>query len=154
MTRSQNNQSRDAVPLWPRPAVSAAVFRDGLVLLAQRGKPPLQGVWSLPGGRVEPGETARDAARRELAEETGITADLMGVADVVDVIVRDDDGSLRAHYVITAFFGVWTGGEATPGSDCQAVEWVALGDLAGRPMTEGTAAVIARAAGLLTADQD
>jgi len=136
-------------PPWPRPAASCAIFRDGEVLIAQRAKPPLAGVWSLPGGHIEPGETAREAAIRELAEETGVAADLKAIADVVDVIVRDDDGALRAHYVITVFFGLWLRGDARPGSDCLAVEWVDPEALAGRRMTQGTPAIIQCAAVLL-----
>jgi ADP-ribose pyrophosphatase YjhB (NUDIX family) len=82
-------------PQWPRAAASAAIFRDGKVLLAQRSKPPLKGIWSLPGGHIEPGEKAIEAAHRELNEETGITADLKGLADVANVIMRRDDGALR-----------------------------------------------------------
>ncbi len=136
-------------PPWPRPAASCAIFRDGQVLIAQRAKPPLAGIWSLPGGHIEPGESAKAAAIRELAEETGVEADLKAIADVVDVIVRDDDGVLRAHYVITVFFGVWLRGEARPGSDCAAVEWVDLAALAQRSMTQSTPALIQRAAILL-----
>ncbi len=144
MDRSHPHQ-----PPWPRPAASCAIFRNGKVLIAQRGKPPLAGKWSLPGGHIEPGETAQAAALRELAEETGIEADLKGIADVVDVIMRDDDGTLRAHYVITAFFGIWTRGDARPRSDCLAVEWVDPSALSRRDMTQGTPAIIQRAAGLL-----
>ena len=144
MDHSQPDQ-----PSWPRPAASSAIFRDGQVLIAQRSKPPLAGIWSLPGGHIEPGETAQAAALRELAEETGVEADLKGIADVADVIVRDEDGALRAHYVITAFFGVWLRGNARPGNDCLAVEWVDLADLPERRMTQATPAIIQRAAALL-----
>ncbi len=136
-------------PPWPRPAASCVIFRHGQVLIAQRAKPPLAGIWSLPGGHIEPGETAKAAAIRELAEETGVEAEIKAIADVVDVIVRGDDGALRAHYVITAFCGVWRRGDARPGSDTLAVEWVDLEALAGRPMTQGTPALIQRAAVLL-----
>ena len=146
MTRSEPS---NPLTVKPRPAASIAVFRDGKVLLAQRSKPPLQGVWSLPGGRVEPGEMVRDAALRELAEETGVMARIHGIADVVDVIVRDDEEKLRAHFVITSFYGEWTSGEATPASDCMGVDWVSLDELPDRNMTEGTADIIRRAAGLL-----
>lgn len=143
------DRNRPDRPPWPRPAASCAVFRDGQVLIAQRAKPPLAGIWSLPGGHIEPGETAREAAIRELAEETGVEADLKAIAGVVDVILRGDDGALQAHYVIAAFFGVWRRGDARPGSDCMAVEWVDLAALAQRPMTQGTPALIQRAARLL-----
>jgi ADP-ribose pyrophosphatase YjhB (NUDIX family) len=134
-------------PQWPRAAASAAIFRDGKVLLAQRSKPPLKGIWSLPGGYIKPGEKAIEAAHRELNEETGVTADLKGLADV---ILHHDDGALRAHYVISVFYGIWMHGEAKAESDCQAVEWVDIAELSERPMTDGTAAIIARAAGLLS----
>lgn len=144
------DQSEKDRPQWPRAAASAAIFRDGKVLLAQRSKPPLTGIWSLPGGHIEPGEKAREAAHRELSEETGIAAELKGLVDVVDVILRHDDGSLRAQYVICAFYGVWLKGEARPQSDSMEVEWVAVSELSERPLTEGTAAIIERAAGLLS----
>ncbi len=88
---------------FPRPGVSAAVFRDGDVLLVQRGKLPLRGIWSLPGGHIHRGERALAAAHRELAEETSVEADLKGVADAVDVILHHDDGTLRVHYALTVF---------------------------------------------------
>ena len=143
------DQSEKDRPQWPRAAASAAIFRDGKVLLAQRAKPPLEGIWSLPGGHIEPGEKAHEAANRELHEETGIKADLKGLADVADVILRHDDGSLRAHYVISVFYGLWRQGEAKPQTDCQAVEWVEVSALCERPITEGTAAIIEHAASLL-----
>lgn len=135
----------------PQAAASVAVFHQGKVLLAQRSKPPLDGVWSLPGGKVETGEKAREAALRELREETGIEAEILGVADVADVILRNEDGSLKVQYVITAFFGIWKSGTAAAASDCMAVEWVNPGDLSSHTLTEGTAVVIERAAALLEA---
>ena len=134
---------------WPRAAASAAVFHEGMILLAQRAKPPLAGIWSLPGGHIEPGEKAIAAALRELREETGIKAELKGIVDVKDVILHFDDGSLRAHYVITAFYGVWLSGKALPQSDAACVEWVDLSGLEDRALTEGTAEIIHRAAMLL-----
>lgn len=139
--------------VWPRPAVSVAVFRDGKVLLAQRAKPPLKGVWSLPGGRVEPGELSRAAALRELKEETGVTAQIEGITDIVDVILRHEDGSVRAHYVITSFYGRWTSGEPRPESDCLGAEWVGLDELSGRKITVGTTEIIQQAARLHTSAQ-
>lgn len=129
---------------WPRAGVSIAVFRGGKVLLGQRSKPPLTGVWSLPGGHIEPGEKAIDAVRRELAEETGVEADIRGVADVADVILRGKDGALRAHYVIAVFYGDWRSGEPVAGSDCMAVQWADTDALEGLPLTQGAAEVVAR----------
>lgn len=151
MTGSAKTGTPAPSSVSPRAAASIAVFRDGHVLLAQRSKPPLEGVWSLPGGRVEPGEKVRSAALRELKEETGVSATILGIADVADVILRNDDGNLRAQFVITAFYGLWSEGEAHPDSDCAGVEWVCPDELGDRKMTEGTADVIARAAALLEA---
>lgn len=131
--------------LRPRAGVSAAIFRDGQVLLGQRSKPPLEGIWSLPGGHIEAGEKALAAIRRELLEETGVTADILGLADTADVILKNDDGSVCAHYVITVFFGHWRSGEPRAGSDCRAVQWADPGALDALEMTQGTAEIIAKA---------
>src|SRR5437762_9192421 len=96
---------------WPRCGASAAVFRDGSVLLIERAKGALKGRWSLPGGHIEPGETARAAAVREICEESGIEADLRGLVDIHEVILHRTDGALLAHYLITVFCGRWRAGE-------------------------------------------
>ena len=83
MTKPADSDPR-AYPKMPLLAVSAAVFRDGRVLIAKRGRPPLDGIWSLPGGLVEPGETLAEAAAREVLEETGVEAESLGVADIVE----------------------------------------------------------------------
>ena len=64
---------------------SIAVFKGDTVLLVQRGRAPFRGLWSLPGGSIEPGESAREAALRELKEETGITAEIEGVVENVEL---------------------------------------------------------------------
>jgi 8-oxo-dGTP diphosphatase len=143
------DKRQETARIVPRPGVSAVVFRDGKVLLGQRGKVPLRGVWSLPGGRVEPGETVLQAACRELAEETGIEADLRGILDVADVILRNEDGTLRAQYVLTVFYGTWRRGKAVPGGDCAAVQWADPDALEGFPLTKGAAKIIARARDLM-----
>lgn len=136
-------------PPFPRPAVSFAVFRDSSVLVVQRAKPPLRGIWSLPGGHVEPGEPLRDAAHRELAEETGIRADLLGIVDAIDIILREPGGRLRAHYVLTVFYGRWRDGEPSADTDVLDARWAEDADLASLQMTDGTGTIIARARGLL-----
>jgi 8-oxo-dGTP diphosphatase len=134
---------------WPRPAVSSAVFRDGQVLLIERGKGALKGYWSLPGGHVEPGEPAREAARREVLEETGVEVELMGLADVLDVIVRAPDGTLGAHYILSVFYGVWVRGTVLAQSDAAAARFVPLDGLEAYKLTDGAAGIIAKAAKLL-----
>jgi 8-oxo-dGTP diphosphatase len=142
MTQSQSSASRIHERL---PGASIAVFKDGAVLLVKRGRAPKEGAWSLPGGKIEPGETAPLAALRELKEETGIEATLAGTLGTVEIDAEGSgDGPLR--YRLTVFYGRYVSGVARPGSDAEAAEWVALAGLSERAMTEGTAALIAQAA--------
>jgi len=129
---------------WPRPAVSSAIFRGEQVLLVLRARPPYAGRWSLPGGRIKPGERAREAALRELFEETGVTAQISGLAEIVDVI-HTPKGVLSTHYVISVFFGTWLAGEPLAASDAADARFVPLRELADLSMTEGAASVIAKA---------
>lgn len=132
--------------IWPRAAASAAIFRNREVLLVERAKGASAGLWSLPGGHIEPGETAAAAALRELAEETGVAAELLGLADVRDVIRRDKSGSVVAHYVIAVYYGIWREGEPVAGSDSRAARFVPLAELERYPLTEGVVRVITAAA--------
>ena len=136
---------------WPRLAASTAVFRGGTVLLGERGKGALAGLWSLPGGHVEPGERVRDAARREIKEETAIDAEILGLVDMHEIIRREAAGSVTWHYVIAVHYGVWLSGEPVAGSDCRETRFVALDDLGSVPLTDGAEALIRRAALLVGA---
>lgn len=139
---------------WPRVGASAAIFRDGAVLLGERGRGAMAGLWSLPGGHVEPGEGAAEAARREVLEETGVTARILGLVDLHEVVRRDGAaGAVSWHYVIAVHFGVWLAGEPVAASDCRATRFVALGDLNTVPLTEGAAALIHRAVEMADATQ-
>src|SRR4051794_8553109 len=121
--------------MWPRACASAAIFRVGSVLLVERGKGPRRGLWSLPGGHIEPGETAAAAAAREVAEETGVTAHILGLADINDVIVNDAAGALTVHYVISVFYGPWVAGEPAGASDSHAARFVPIGEIDGLTLT-------------------
>ena len=112
---------------WPRCGASAAIFRGTEVLLVERGKGPLRGLWSLPGGHIEPGEAARAAALREVREETGVEAEIAGLLDIHEVLRHDDGGRLTAHYLLVVFFGRWLGGEPAPGDDAAAARFVPVG---------------------------
>jgi ADP-ribose pyrophosphatase YjhB (NUDIX family) len=134
----EENRSRGHAVL----GVSSCVWRDGKILLVRRGKEPLKGLWSLPGGRVEFGEPLKAAAARELYEETGVRADLDRIVDVVEVIRENAPGKVAIHYAIVVFAGSWSDGIARAASDVSEVEWADVTDLDGRAMTEGTAAII------------
>jgi ADP-ribose pyrophosphatase YjhB (NUDIX family) len=124
-------------------AASAVCFRDGKLLLARRAKPPQ--LWSLPGGRVELGETAADAARRELFEETGVDAEILGFAGYREAFLENSTGKLARHFVILAFSARWRSGEAIVGPEAAAVEWVAPDAVAQRETTEGLEEIVAAA---------
>ena len=109
----------------PRPilAVSVAVFRQGRVLVGRRARPPMAGRFSLPGGVVEIGETLIEAALRELYEEVGVEAEIVGFNRHIEPIVREG-GRVRAHFVIASFVGRWTRGEARVSPEIDAVAWI------------------------------
>jgi 8-oxo-dGTP diphosphatase len=90
----------------PRLAVSAGVWNAGRILLIRRAKPPMDGLWTFPGGHVEPGEAAADAVRREVLEETGLAVDLHGEPMLHEIILRDGAGLLTAHRVLVVFAAV------------------------------------------------
>lgn len=138
-----------AYPNRPFVGVGVVVFRGGDVLLVRRAKPPGPDRWSIPGGAQEIGETVREAALRELGEETGIEARIAGLIDVVDGITRDGDGRVRYHYTLVDFAAVWTAGAARPASDVAGLRWVPLAALDGIPLWRETRRIIRAGRALL-----
>ncbi len=126
--------------------VGAIVWRGDQVLLVQRGKPPRQATWSLPGGRQEWGETVVEAATREIFEETGLEIDVRDVVAVVDLIERDESGQVNLHYTLIDLLAEWRSGEAQAGDDATAVAWVTLDDLEHYALWSETERVIRLAA--------
>ena len=111
-------------PERPIVAVGAAVFHDGQVLIVQRGKAPSKGVWTVPGGAVELGETMRQAAAREVKEECGIKVEVGEVAGILDNVVRDEQGRIRYHYAIVDFAARYTSGELCPNDELMNAAWI------------------------------
>lgn len=109
----------------PVPTVGVVCLRGNSVLLIRRGTPPRQGEWSLPGGRIEPGERAIDAALRELREETGVEAEITGLIDVVDGLFPE----AGRHYVLIDYAARWLAGEPVAGDDAIEARFVALDEV-------------------------
>ena len=133
-------------PARPFVGVGAVVFKDRRVLLVRRGRPPRKGLWSLPGGLQEVGETVFAAARREVLEETGLAIEVVELVDVVDSITRDAEDRARYHYTLVDVRAEWRSGEAVAGDDAEAVAWAPLDDLARFDLWAETVRVIRLAA--------
>jgi len=132
-------------PATPVASVGVIVRRDdGAVLLVRRANPPSQGLWSVPGGRLELGETAAECARREVREECGVECVPTDVFHVVDRIYRNDEGRVQYHYVIVELLAWWSSGEPVAGDDASAVAWVHPTGLNAYDLTPGLEEVIVR----------
>ena len=128
--------------MTPIPAVGVVCLRGDQVLLVRRGRPPLEGEWSLPGGRIEPGERAVETALRELREETGVEAMITGLVDVVDGIFPE----AGRHYVLIDFAARWLSGEPVAGDDAVEAAFCPLDQVAARVGWDETRRIIAAAA--------
>jgi len=128
----------------PKLGASACVWRGGKVLLIQRAKPPV-GLWSLPGGHVEFGESTRNAASRELLEETGVTAELVQLVGLYEIIREKPP----LHYAIACYCGLWAGGETVAGSDAVDARWLSPSELHPLDFAPHVRQAIARAQELL-----
>jgi ADP-ribose pyrophosphatase YjhB (NUDIX family) len=130
-------------PARPLLGVGALIFDDRQrVLLVERGRPPLAGEWSLPGGLVETGERLEDAVVRETWEETGLNVEAASIATVFERIMLDDAEGCEYHYVLIDFYCAVLGGDLRPGDDSRHVAWFAIDALAKLRLTAGTLPVI------------
>jgi len=134
-----------AYPDRPYLAVSAAIVRDGKVLVVRRARKPAQNLYTLPGGAVELGETLHDAVMREVREETQLEIEPVGLAGQRDVIVRDAQGRIERHFVILCFAARWIAGEPVLNEELDDARWLKGGDLAALKTTDGLAEIVAAA---------
>lgn len=140
-----------AYPDRPFVAVSAAIFRNGEVLVVRRAKPPNNPVHTLPGGVVEAGETLNEAVCREIMEETSLAIEPIALAGHREFIVRDESGAVARHFIILAFAARWVAGEPLVNEELAGARWMAPHEVAGLQTTEGLAEIIAAAGRLLDA---
>jgi ADP-ribose pyrophosphatase YjhB (NUDIX family) len=133
-------------PNHPVVGVGAIILRGDEVLVVRRGAPPQAGLWSIPGGAVELGEGLQEALIREIAEETGVTVEILGLATALDRIYLDLHGRVEYHYVLLDYCCTYRSGEPRADSDVLEARWVHLKHLEPLEMTEGTLEVIRDAA--------
>jgi 8-oxo-dGTP diphosphatase len=129
-------------PERPFVGVGAIIVEDGRVALIRRGRPPLDGEWSIPGGALELGETVREAAVREALEETGLTVEAQDLLGVFDRVMRDAEGRVLYHYVLIDFLCKRTAGRLHAAGDAIEAAWFIPEELAGLGLAEDTVKVI------------
>lgn len=137
--------TRREYPAQPLAAAAAVVVEAGRVLLVQRSRAPLAGSWSVPGGLIHLGETARAAAAREVREETGLEVEVGALLEVADRIEWDEYRQARFHYVIADFLARPVGGKLRAGDDAARAQWFEWEALAALTLTPGLAPVLAGA---------
>jgi ADP-ribose pyrophosphatase YjhB (NUDIX family) len=140
---------RRTYPTAPVLAVSAAIIRNGKVLIVRRARPPAGGLYTLPGGGVEVGETLVEAVAREVREETGLTVEPVALAGYREAIVRDGAGRIERHFVILPFAARWIAGEPMLNDELSEAIWLDPAAITGLKTTAGIAEIVANALALL-----
>ncbi|HEY98447.1 MAG TPA: NUDIX hydrolase [Dehalococcoidia bacterium] len=133
-----NDSEQDNERWYPRApiaGVGVVVFKDGKILTIKRGQEPSKGKWSIPGGRIELGETAQEAGRREVKEECSIDVQIERVLDAASNIIRDEEGRIKYHFVIIDLLARYVSGELRAQSDAEECRWVTPGEIAELDLT-------------------
>ena len=137
MAEMRARPGRSEYPQQPVVGVGAVVVKDGKAIIIKRANEPYKGQWSIPGGRVELGESLADAVRREIREETGLEVDVGPVIEVFERVMRDDNSQpvmesarvVRFHFVIIDYLCTWVSGTLSAGDDADAAVWVTSDEL-------------------------
>jgi 8-oxo-dGTP diphosphatase len=151
MTAQTTDRSRAPRPVT---AVGVVVFRDDRVLLVRRGRAPSRGLWAVPGGAVEAGETLAEAAEREVGEETGVVVNARGPVHAFDAISRRAEGAIEHHYVVIDLIADYVSGEPKAGDDAEDAAWVAIDEIGNLAISDETARLVRRLYGSLTTGAD
>jgi 8-oxo-dGTP diphosphatase len=144
MHRTQMADER-TYPTRPFLAVSAAILREGKVLVVRRAREPARKLYTLPGGVVEAGETLAEAVKREVREETALDVEPVALAGHREVIARDAQGRTKRHFVILSFACRWLAGEPALNEELDDARWLKPAELAGLATTEGLAEIVGAA---------
>ncbi|NPU83357.1 MAG: NUDIX hydrolase [Syntrophaceae bacterium] len=131
-------------PDRPRVGVGAIVIREGRVLLVQRGIEPSRGLWAIPGGSLELGETIQEGAEREILEETGIVIRAGEPVYTFDFFERDQAGRIRFHYVIVDVAAEYVSGRVQSADDAADARWLSPDELEALPVSRNTLRVLRR----------
>jgi ADP-ribose pyrophosphatase YjhB (NUDIX family) len=133
-------------PTRPFLAVSAAIFRDGKVLVVRRARKPALNLYTMPGGVVEAGETLAEAVAREVREETSLEIEVLTLAGHREAMMRDAQGRVERHFVIMCFAARWVSGEPTLNEELDEAHWLLPSEISGLRTTDGLAEIVADAA--------
>jgi 8-oxo-dGTP diphosphatase len=139
-------------PRLPIVGAGAVVLKEGRVLLVKRFKDPDKGCWSIPGGGVELGETVYEAALREVKEECAIEIEIEELLDVADLIIKDDGGRIRYHYIFVDYVARYVSGECVPESPDAPCGWFTPEEAASMQLT-GTLRAMLEKQGIIKKDR-